>query len=173
MKNRQQFQTVNDKNGRRQWKSKVFTPPTPEMAQPVKRKMPDAVKPVECRKEGLKLDANVGKSVIVAKEGTGGFSCDICGVQFNDSMAYLTHLNGKDHHRMDGKTMTVYKQGVDKVKQKLEQIKIEKEKRDTQQEVTFEDIEKKLEDEEREDIAKRKDKKSKKVKIEPLEGFVM
>ena len=167
MKSNQQFKTITDQNGRRQWKINDFIAPTPEMYQASLQKRKDpkkTVKPIENRKINLHLADKVGKTLIVAKEGMAGFSCDKCGVSFNDSIAYLDHINGRDHHRVEGISMAVEKVGVDRVKAKLEDIRRQKEKQEEVAE-TFEEIDKRLERQEKAEKCQKKKKK----KVEEVE----
>jgi U4/U6.U5 tri-snRNP component SNU23 len=66
----------------------------------------------------------------------------VCKISFKDSAALLDHYNGKKHNKMLGMSMVVEKVGVDKVREKLNNLK---RKNDTPLE-TIEDIAKRIEE---------------------------
>ncbi|XP_055388554.1 zinc finger matrin-type protein 2-like [Condylostylus longicornis] len=84
-------------------------------------------RPLEQRKDAVSLDTELGKSKIVTthtpKQQQGGYWCTVCECLIKDSQAYLDHINGKRHNRSLGMTMRVERVGVDRVKQRLNQIK--------------------------------------------------
>eukprot|EP00889_Picochlorum_renovo_P005336 jgi/Picre1/32366/NNA_007712.t1 len=56
----------------------------------------------------------------------GGYHCDICDCTFQDSLAYLDHLNGKYHNRALGMSMEVKRSTADEVRKRLENAKCKK-----------------------------------------------
>lgn len=89
---------------------------------------PSERQPLQQRKDVVQLDSELGKSKIVTthtpKQQQGGFWCDICECLIKDSQAYLDHINGKRHNRLLGMTMRVERVGANRVKERLNQIKI-------------------------------------------------
>ncbi len=56
------------------------------------------------------------------------FYCKSCDCSLQDNQAYLDHLNGKRHNQLLGMNMRVEKVGVDKVREKLLNLKRKNEK---------------------------------------------
>jgi U4/U6.U5 tri-snRNP component SNU23 len=79
----------------------------------------------------------------VTKTGV-GWHCKVCDCFLKDSHTYLDHINGKKHQRNLGYSMRVEKSTADQVKERLAQLKREREeknKKDSIEEATdFEDV---------------------------------
>jgi U4/U6.U5 tri-snRNP component SNU23 len=57
------------------------------------------------------------------KETPSAYYCKICNCSLKDNQAYLDHVNGKRHNLMLGMNMKVEKVGVDKVRERLLNLK--------------------------------------------------
>ena len=79
---------------------------------------------LKARQHDLGLKKIVGKSLTVSQEPTAKkkspLYCAVCEVDFNDSLSYVDHLNGKRHNRILGMNMKVEAISADRVKQKLD-----------------------------------------------------
>lgn len=88
---------------------------------------PSERRALEQRKEAVELDTELGKSKIVTnhtpKQQQGGYWCDVCECLIKDSQAYLDHINGKRHNRLLGMTMRVERVDVNRIKERLSEIK--------------------------------------------------
>jgi len=81
---------------------------------------------LKARQHDLGLKKLVGKSLTVSKEPTtkkkSPLYCAVCEVDFNDSLSFVDHLNGKRHNRILGMNMKVETVSADRVKQKLDML---------------------------------------------------
>ena len=86
------------------------------------------------QQEKIKAGANTEVSVPRAEEKTESkradasgsskvFYCKTCEVNLKDSQAYIDHINGKSHNNRLGMSMVVERVGVDRVRDKLQQLK--------------------------------------------------
>jgi U4/U6.U5 tri-snRNP component SNU23 len=73
-----------------------------------------------------------------------GWHCKVCDCFLKDSHTYLDHINGKKHQRNLGYSMRVEKSTADQVKERLAQLKREREEKDNKNNVEettdFEDV---------------------------------
>lgn len=98
---------------------------------------------LKAREYLLDLDKSVGKTRLV-KGATdpataGGYFCDVCQVVINDSINFLDHINGIKHQKVLNMNMKVERSTLDQVKARLENIQKEKEKKNVEQNLTFEE----------------------------------
>ena len=65
----------------------------------------------------------VGRTQLVSLGGDlrqqGGFYCSVCDCRLADSQSYLSHINGKRHHRLLGMSMKTERANVEQVKDRL------------------------------------------------------
>ena len=151
-----------DQYGRRRWTKKVVEIPT--VIEPIKYK---EIKNLTARTEKLGLEKMIGRTVLTSPDSIRGFYCESCGIQFNDSSAYLDHINSRKHNQRLGISMKVERSTADKVKEKLKKAKAA-EKGEVAN-PTFEDIEKKIEKEE--ELKKKKKKKVIEKQLEEVIDF--
>eukprot|EP00826_Nyctotherus_ovalis_P052466 TRINITY_DN6647_c0_g4_i1.p1 TRINITY_DN6647_c0_g4~~TRINITY_DN6647_c0_g4_i1.p1 ORF type:complete len:192 (+),score=88.22 TRINITY_DN6647_c0_g4_i1:77-652(+) len=154
-----------DQYGRKTWHIKVPDapqPPTEEEQKPLERL---EVKNLTARTEKLDLEKMIGKTALNSADAVRGFYCNTCEIQYNDSSAYLDHINSRKHYQKLGISMRVERAGIDKVKEKLKKAKAIE--RGEVANPTFADIEKKIEKEEEE-----RRKKKKKVSEKELEEAI-
>lgn len=83
---------------------------------------------LKVREGRVDLESKVGKTQVInqsdLERGAGaGYFCETCSCLLKDSISYLDHINGKKHLRALGFSMRVERAGVDKVKNKLENLK--------------------------------------------------
>lgn len=83
---------------------------------------------IEARKVEVTGGDEVGKVKVVTaaqmEVGAGaGFYCEVCKCLLKDNMAYISHVNGKNHQRALGFSMRVERKGVSSVKDKLAGLK--------------------------------------------------
>ncbi|CED85246.1 zinc finger matrin-type protein [Phaffia rhodozyma] len=91
------------------------------------RTKPDLPKPtklLEQRTHDLGIDNNLNKTMVVNNPGgrgagQPGFYCDLCKRVSKDSIAYLSHVNGKTHLRRLGQTTQVARSTLDQVRAKI------------------------------------------------------
>mmetsp|Transcript_32490 Transcript_32490/g.103463 ORF Transcript_32490/g.103463 Transcript_32490/m.103463 type:complete len:214 (-) Transcript_32490:26-667(-) len=73
------------------------------------------------------LESRLGKTQVVSintpLSQQAGYYCTVCECIVRDSANYLDHINGKKHQRALGMSMRVERVGVDRVKQRLEDLK--------------------------------------------------
>lgn len=84
------------------------------------------LKPRECE---VDLTSRLNRSHVqslTSPSQQGGYNCDICDCSFQDSLAYLDHLNGKYHNRALGMSMEVKRSTADEVRKRLENAKCRK-----------------------------------------------
>ena len=81
---------------------------------------------LKARKNDLGINSKIGKNVIISKEPGAKMKsplyCNVCEIDFNDSLSYVDHLNGKRHNRILGMNMKVETITVDRIEQKLMQL---------------------------------------------------
>jgi len=101
------------------------------------------------------------------------FYCKTCKVQLKDSNAWYDHINGKKHNQMLGMSMIVEKVDVDRVRAKLAGLKRKTRDEDDeegggQKGNTIEEIQRRIElqEKEEEERAKNKRKKVKEAIVE-------
>ena len=98
------------------------------------------------------------------------FYCKTCKVQLKDSNAWYDHINGKKHNQMLGMSMIVEKVDVDRVRAKLAGLKrkTRDEEGGGQKGNTIEEIQRRIElqEKEEEERAKNKRKKVKEAIVE-------
>ena len=66
---------------------------------------------------------------IIDQPGSTPFFCKTCNCSLKDNQAYLDHFNGKRHNQLLGMNMKVEKIGLDKVKEKLLNLKRQSEQK--------------------------------------------
>ncbi|KAF4717775.1 zinc finger, matrin-type 2, partial [Perkinsus olseni] len=83
--------------------------------------------PLRQRTDVVDLEKDLGRRKLITertvKKHQGGYWCEVCECLLKDSQSYLDHLNGRDHNRNMGMNMRVEKVSVDRVKEKLEEMK--------------------------------------------------
>ncbi|KAF4723234.1 zinc finger, matrin-type 2 [Perkinsus olseni] len=139
--------------------------------------------PLRQRTDVVDLEKDLGRRKLITertvKKHQGGYWCEVCECLLKDSQSYLDHLNGRDHNRNMGMNMRVEKVSVDRVKEKLEEMKKlarEKAQKDTKEDVIDrEAVQERLEHikrEEEKDKQRKKEKKKlkKRKKREALYG---
>ena len=76
-----------------------------------------------------KNDSRLIQSSAIDNTGSGnGFWCDVCGILVKDDMTYLDHINGKNHLSKLGYGKKIERVSVEKVREKLAEVKKKKEK---------------------------------------------
>ncbi|KAJ3114514.1 zinc finger, matrin-type 2 [Nowakowskiella sp. JEL0407] len=80
---------------------------------------------MQAREDQVDLESNLNKSVLVnlASGKQPGFYCEVCDCVLKDSVNYLDHLNGQQHHLKLGVTMRTVRSSVSDVKARLEKLK--------------------------------------------------
>ena len=83
---------------------------------------------LKVREGRVDLESKVGKTQVInqsdLERGAGaGYFCETCKCLLKDSVSYLDHINGKKHQRALGYSMRVERAGVDKVKNKIDDLK--------------------------------------------------
>lgn len=120
---------------------------------------------LQARKHSINLEGMIGKVQVVqastAASGQPGFYCKSCDVVVKDSMAYLDHINGKNHQRMLNRSMKVSKEALGDVLAKLQSLREAKRRQETKSEYSFQEEVKRrqqleAEKKERRRIAKRR-----------------
>ena len=87
---------------------------------------------LQARAVDLKLDAGVGKTMMLAEgplgmgAGAAGFYCPICDCTLKDSLGYLDHINGKKHQHALGMNLRAERSTLEEVKAKLARLKAAK-----------------------------------------------
>jgi U4/U6.U5 tri-snRNP component SNU23 len=111
----------------------------------------------------------------VTKSGV-GWHCRVCDCFLKDSHTYLDHINGRKHQRNLGYTMRVERSTTDEVKNRLERLTKEKEKKNEPLEsaasTNFEDAVKQKDDEaqkRKEERARKRKERKIKVQEKPVE----
>jgi U4/U6.U5 tri-snRNP component SNU23 len=111
----------------------------------------------------------------VTKSGV-GWHCRVCDCFLKDSHTYLDHINGRKHQRNLGYTMRVERSTTDQVKNRLERLAKEQEKKNDPLESTtssnFEDVVKQKDNEaqnRKEERARKRKERKKKAQEEPVE----
>jgi U4/U6.U5 tri-snRNP component SNU23 len=110
----------------------------------------------------------------VTKSGV-GWHCRVCDCFLKDSHTYLDHINGRKHQRALGYTMRVERSTTDEIKNRLERLTKEKEKKNNPLESaasSFEDLVKQKDDEaqnRKEERARKRKERKKKAQVEPVE----
>ena len=74
------------------------------------------------RSSELHLEDKLNKRVMVDSSAPSGYWCEVCECSLKDSMAYLSHINGKNHQRLLGFSMRVERSSVDSVKARLSSL---------------------------------------------------
>jgi U4/U6.U5 tri-snRNP component SNU23 len=69
----------------------------------------------------------IGKTFLKTSSSKKNFYCDICDVQTNDSVGYISHLNSKDHHKNLGKSINNVERSS--LQQVQERFKLAKQKK--------------------------------------------
>lgn len=118
--------------------------------------------------------SQLGKSVTITVanaadlEAQSVFYCKTCKVQLKDSVAYFDHINGKKHNQMLGMSMIVERVTPDRVRAKLAGLK-----RKTAEATvdSIEDIQRRIEEQEKQDSEKVKRRKLKEEPKQMLEEF--
>ena len=124
--------TIDSDYGRRKWdvenkselikeKEKNEDEEDLEMMLPVERT--DYMK---ARAHELGVNKRAGKVIVLGQENKDKkiaiFKCKVCDVDFNDSISYADHLNGKKHNRILGMNMKVERVTAKKIRDKLERL---------------------------------------------------
>ncbi|EER05176.1 zinc finger protein matrin type, putative, partial [Perkinsus marinus ATCC 50983] len=124
--------------------------------------------PLRQRTEVVDLEKDIGKRKLITertvKKHQGGYWCEVCECLLKDSQSYLDHLNGRDHNRNLGMNMRVEKVSVDRVKERLEEMK--RVAREKAQKATKDDVIDREAVEERLEHIKREEEKDKQRKKE-------
>eukprot|EP01059_Diplonema_ambulator_P010962 TRINITY_DN20966_c0_g1_i1.p1 TRINITY_DN20966_c0_g1~~TRINITY_DN20966_c0_g1_i1.p1 ORF type:complete len:217 (+),score=86.10 TRINITY_DN20966_c0_g1_i1:825-1475(+) len=86
---------------------------------------------LKAREEDLDLEGQVGQRTLQQGDGKtvsleAGFYCDVCDMNFKDSLSYVSHVNGKRHQKMKGVSMVVERSTLTDVKSKFAQLKAQK-----------------------------------------------
>ena len=183
-KKRMKYERIRDQYGRRGWtkngrggeateeeekgekSTEGIYPPKPGDKRKIRPKEQEFGM-LEARTEDLDLERDVGKKIFLLEDNSshvGGYFCKECGVTFNDSLSYVEHINGRQHNKTIGKSMKVLKSGIKDVQLKF--LALKKNKLENIQPKTFEEIEQKLEMEDKQ-TALHKKKKKKKVTAFP------
>jgi U4/U6.U5 tri-snRNP component SNU23 len=93
--------------------------------------------PLQARDTKLHLDKNVGKQLVVTGSSSraeqGGFYCEVCECSLKDSLAWLSHINGRKHHAKQGISMLTEQATIDDVRKQLKMIKDKKHDEQKQQ----------------------------------------
>eukprot|EP01133_Synstelium_polycarpum_P013689 gene13689-16127_t len=123
----------------------------------------------KAREDDLNLDKRIGKSNVVSgvtpASQQGGFYCDLCECMMKDSVAWLDHVNGKKHNRLQGNSMRVAKSSLDQVRDRL---KAKKEEVATKKSMTEAD-KKKKQDEDYNAMLRAIEEKEEAARLEKLE----
>lgn len=94
--------------------------------------VPKVKETLKQREKSVDLESQVGVSKLISpitpKWQQGGFYCKLCDCLLKDSQLYLDHLNGKKHNRMLGMSMRVERVTVDRVSEKLKNLKADRER---------------------------------------------
>ncbi|KAJ1658959.1 U4/U6.U5 snRNP associated protein [Dispira simplex] len=117
------------------------------------------------RTEKLDLEAQLGQTRVVQSTTEAskqpGFYCKVCDCVVKDSVAYLDHINGKNHQRNLGMSMKVERSTLEQVRARLQMLKAKK--KETVKEYDIEErirqLKEKDQEEKRQRRQRRKDKK--------------
>ena len=60
-----------------------------------------------------------------------GFYCKTCDLSFTDSLSWVAHANSRNHQKMMGMSMRTEKAGADAVKEKLKQLRANRDRDDS------------------------------------------
>ncbi|UZJ52551.1 hypothetical protein CBS101457_001871 [Exobasidium rhododendri] len=100
----------------------------PLHSQQIKKRKEDLPIPTEslkARENDLEIAKNQGKTLMVDNAQSGGrkgpgFYCETCNRTYKDSIAYLDHVNGRQHLKQLGQTTQVARSTVEEVRSRLE-----------------------------------------------------
>jgi U4/U6.U5 tri-snRNP component SNU23 len=78
---------------------------------------------LKARDYAVDLVKDLGRHQVISasagKNARGGFYCDLCECRLSDSVAYLDHINGKNHQRKKGMSMTAERATVASVRARI------------------------------------------------------
>lgn len=80
-------------------------------------------KAIEWDKKLRRKKIAIGRTVIKSSDPKKNFYCDICLVQSNDSLSYISHLNSKEHLKNIGKDLYVERSSLKQVRERFELAK--------------------------------------------------
>jgi hypothetical protein len=103
-------------------KSKNDKPPKEMVEKP---KVRSELNSLKSRQEMYQLTLNYQSEAtkVLEIDSSNPFFCKTCNCSLKDNQAYFDHFNGKRHNQLLGMNMRVEKVGLDKVKEKLLNMK--------------------------------------------------
>lgn len=137
---------------------------------------------MKARKHDLGIRNKAGKSILLGQENKDKkiaiFKCKVCDVDFNDSISYTDHLNGKKHNRVLGMNTKVERVSAQRIRDKLNKLSSGGDKF-KELEVSLVEIEKKRKKEEKEEgklgkrlIVEKEEENEEEEEEEVLEDFL-
>eukprot|EP01061_Rhynchopus_euleeides_P013999 TRINITY_DN24287_c0_g1_i1.p1 TRINITY_DN24287_c0_g1~~TRINITY_DN24287_c0_g1_i1.p1 ORF type:complete len:189 (+),score=60.58 TRINITY_DN24287_c0_g1_i1:190-756(+) len=131
---------------------------------------------LKSRDRDLNLDDRVGSRTFQqgdseANADKSGFYCKDCDMNFKDSLSYVSHINGKKHQKMKGVSMRVERVGADAFRNKLRQMKEEKDKSEEAKMLDLKSrVAKRIADQERQELEAKQARKESKKRRRDEEG---
>lgn len=138
---------------------------------------PDDAKDTEARKARLNVADQIGKTQLVAAGATqskrgksAGFYCDACDLTFKDNLAFVEHLNSKEHLINTGESGEVRRATLEEVMERFDYLKRKRDEEKARETVDLAsriELAQTEEERAREEKRRRRNEKRRKIKDEP------
>ncbi|WVN87140.1 uncharacterized protein L203_102316 [Cryptococcus depauperatus CBS 7841] len=133
--------------------------------------LPKPTELLKARAEDLGLNKNLGKTMLVTTTTVGkgprgaGFYCELCNRTFQDSLAYLDHVNGKLHLMKLGQSTQVERSTLLQVRAKIASLRAATQQKVTAKNFDFQERLKAVRSVEEQERIKRKEERAQRKKL--------